>query len=59
MLTKCINKIFALDGRSSAVEYSIIAILLTTAVFSSLIAVGDSVADIYFHVFGAASSSVR
>ncbi len=59
MLIKCINKIFALDGRSSTIEYSIITILLTAAVFSSLVAVGDSVSDFYLHMFSGAVASAR
>jgi Flp pilus assembly pilin Flp len=59
MLTKCINKIFALDGRSSAMEYGIITLLLAAAVLSSVIAVGDSVADAWLRLLGNTVASLR
>lgn len=59
MLAKCINKIFALDGRSSAIEYSIITLLLAAAVLSSVIAVGDSVADAWLRLLGSSVASLH
>jgi len=51
MIAKCLNKIFALDGRSTFVEYSIIAVLLLSAVLSTALAMDGVWVDIYSALF--------
>ncbi|MCP5364816.1 MAG: hypothetical protein H6905_06285 [Hyphomicrobiales bacterium] len=51
MIAKCLNKIFALDGHSTSVEYSIIAVLLLSAFLSTALAIDGLWGDIYSALF--------
>lgn len=42
-IAKIMTKVFALDGRSSVVEYGVITAVLLTALLSALLAMGDSI----------------
>jgi Flp pilus assembly pilin Flp len=59
MIAKCLNKLFALDARSSAVEYGIITVLVAAAVVAALLAVSDSLTGAYVALVGAPPAPVR
>jgi hypothetical protein len=59
MFAKCLNKLFALDQRSTRLEYSIVALLVLSALCSTLFAFGDTVTDAYLHLFGGTISASR
>lgn len=50
MISKVFFRLFALDARSTAVEYGVVTAVVLTALLSSLLAMSDSVADAYHTV---------
>lgn len=47
MLAKCINKVFALDGRSTGIEHSIIIGLIAAGLITSALALSHPVPELF------------
>ena len=52
VIAKVMAKVFALDNRSSVVEYGVIAAVLVTAVVSALLAMSDSLSGVVHALLG-------
>jgi Flp pilus assembly pilin Flp len=52
MLVRCVAKLFALKPKANAIEAGIIAVLVVSALLSSVLAVREPLASFYDSVIG-------
>ena len=52
MLVRCVAKLFALKPKANAIEAGIIAVLVVSALLSSLLAIREPLASFYDSVIG-------